>query len=211
MNTFQRSNTHHLLKRLYQQKLHKRLFLGSGSAPAHILNMDLHKYLRRLGEIHFHLSKSLYGSKQPQVWNRATYMLKTLLPKLQMRPCYLIKDQFADIYLPEYGLILDVSATIPHLDEYQLRILSIPSNQLGTQITDFSQSLKNKIFPKLEYYRISKLYRDICIDTISYWISDKDIYQLLMMERLDDVSLQVMSFHSPILQVNSEKLIQNAA
>lgn len=205
------NTTELILKRLYRQKLHQRQTLGSGNAPRNVLNMNLYDFLRRLGEIHFLLARRLYVPNQSQTLKNAAFMLRTLLPTFKIQTCYLIKDQFAGIYLPQYGLILDESAQAPSMDEFQHQILPITAKQLGTQMTDIANALKTKTFHKLESYRIKKLFRDICIGTISYWVSNKDIYQLLLMESLDDVSLQAISFHSPILMVKSEQLIQNVA
>lgn len=205
------SKTELILKKLYQQKLHQRQILGSGNAPCDVLNMNLYEFLKRLGEIHFLLARRLYVPNQSQTLNNAAYMLKTLLPRLQIRTCYLVRNHFIGIYLPEYGLILDEYAQTPSTDEFLHRILPITAKQLGTQITDLANVIKSKTFHKLEPYRMKKLFRDVCIQTISYWISEKDIYQLLLLKRLDDESLKFMSFHSPVLKVDGEKLFKNVA
>jgi hypothetical protein len=211
------AKTRHTLRRIYKQKLHEKQYIGAGNAPAALIKMPLNDYMKRLKEIQILINRWLLTFTQlpaheatPLKYN-ASWMLQTLMPKIQIYQYYLIKDHIAEIYLPEYGLILDSCARILYSDEYQLQILPISTQQIGIQVTELLKSLKNKKIPRLENYRIMKLYRDIYMDTISFWMSENDIYQLLLMDKLDEASLRLLKLNSPIFRFHNEEITKNVA
>lgn len=227
------AKTERILRKLLRQKLTKLPGIGSGSTPVEIIEMPLLTYTDKLGGIHRLLNRRLRVLMQIIASGSVSVTsseekLFTALRKMNFE-CYpqlLIQNHLIDIYLPRYGLAIEVNGAIHNRlfkmnqdsnkadflkNEYLIDTQSVQNSDIYRYANELRTAIISGSLVKLEAYRSSKVMRDIFLETISYWVQERDLYKLFLMN-LEKVTLKDEHFISKILQpFNNHREELNAA
>lgn len=210
-----------ILLKLLKQKSTNHTIMGSGCTPESVTNMSIHSYSVKLLGIYNLLNKRLRALMQIIASGSVTVTssevkLLNMLTALNIK-CYpqmLIQNHLVDLYIPKHGLVIEVNGSIHNRlfkmnqdlnkyeflkQKYDIDTQSVLNDQVSSFANQLSLAIKTGNLKKLETYRSRKLERDICFDTISYWIQDKDLYKLLLMD-LEKIQFRDELFASSILK-----------
>lgn len=217
----QPANTERILRKLLRQKLANLPGIGSGNTPSAVIEMPLLAYTEKLAAIHTLLNRRLRalmqisasGSVSVTTSEEKLYkMLKQM--DIECYPQLLVQNHLIDIYLPRYGLAIEVNGAIHDRlfkmnqdinkaeflkKKYSIDTMSVQNTCIYRYANELRTAIITGSLTKLEPYRSNKVMRDIYLETISYWIQERDLYKLLLMD-LDKIPFKDEHFISSILK-----------
>lgn len=213
--------TERLLKALMKQKLSGKA-TGYGRLPPEILRMNINEYFERLCVIHrivtdrFH--KCIHRLQPGSITTTSAeemlvFMLQTMNKDLVIWSNCLIQNHSVDILLLDYQIAIEVNGGIHNaefkisqdsfkseclFERFKIHVMSVENSDIARVASQITSQIKSRTLKKGDRKRIKKLYRDILIKTIAYWIDERDIPALLLMDLNSPMALK--TFNSKILQ-----------
>lgn len=214
--------TERLLKAILKQK---RLGtpVGYGKLPPSISQMSIHEYFRRLSFIQNlithkfreHIHRLHPGAiTATSAEEKLSYMLKTINKDLVLLNGCLIQNHSVDILLLDYQIAIEVNGGIHNAEfkmsqdtfkaeqlhkNFKIHTLTVENGDIVRMANSVSAQIKNHELTKGDRKRIKKLFRDIPIKTIAYWIKEEDILKLLLINK-DSPPVPACLFKSKILR-----------
>lgn len=195
--------TERLLKAILKQK---RLGgpIGHGGLQPEISLMTMSEYFKRLNNIHAlisdrfreHIQRHQPGAiTATSAENRLSLMLKAMNKDLTIWNACLIQNHSVDILLLDYQIAIEVNGGIYNAEfkmsqdafkaeriykDFKVHTMTVENNDIVRMANSIGAQIKNHQLKKGDRKRIKKLYRDILIKTVAYWIVEEDIQMLLL-------------------------------
>lgn len=216
-----------------KQKLYRRP-IGYGGLSNGIALMTLQEFFSRLELIHRLITNRFQRCihmLQPGSITKTSseemliLMLQAMNKDLVIWSNCLIENHSVDILLLDYQIGVEVNGGIHDVEfkmsqdtykqeslyeKFKIHTMSVYNHDITRLANLVTTQIRTREIKKGDRKRIKKLYRDILIKTISYWIDEKDISKLLLLDMNKPVNMR-STFKSKILLPFQENNIQTEA